>query len=135
MTFVLDASVTLGWYLPDERNDYANRILRRLAEEAAIVSGIWHIEVANGLLVAERRGRISAPDIPRIHSLLSVLPIAPVGPALDSALGPVLVVARTYGLSAYDASYLELALREGHPLATLDRNLRAAARKSEVALA
>jgi predicted nucleic acid-binding protein len=104
VTFVLDASVTLGWYLPDERNDYANRILRRLAEEAAIVSGIWHIEVANGLLVAERRGRISAADIPRIHSLLSVLPIAPDEPALDSALGPVLVVARTYGLSANDAS-------------------------------
>jgi predicted nucleic acid-binding protein len=134
VTFVLDASVAVGWCLPDERNDYTNRILRRIADEPAIVSAVWALEVANGLLVAERRGRLSAAEIPRLHTLLSTLPIQAYEAALDPALGPVLAVARTHTLSAYDASHLELAMREGLALATIDQNLRAAALAAGVAL-
>jgi predicted nucleic acid-binding protein len=135
MPLVIDASVTLAWCLDDEQSEYADVILKRVSEDSAMVPSVWPIEVANGLLIAERRGRLSAPEIPRLHSLLSDFPIHAEEPALESALGPVISLARTHDLSAYDASYLELAMREGIPLATLDDALRAAAGKSGVALA
>ncbi len=135
MSLVIDASVTLAWCLEDEQSEYADGILQRVSEDSALVPSLWPIEVANGLVVAERRGRLKAAEIPRIHSLLSVLSINAEEAALGSALGPVLTVARTHQLTAYDASYLELAMREGLALATADRDLRAAARSSDVPLA
>jgi predicted nucleic acid-binding protein len=127
VTFVIDASVTLAWALEDEPNDYADRIFRRLPDEPAVVSSVWPLEIANGLLVAERRSRVSSAEASRVHAILEDLPIAIDSLSLDIALGPILALARSEDLSAYDASYLELAMREGFPLATVDDRLRAAA--------
>ena len=121
--------------MPDERDHYANAILRRLSDDLAIVPSIWMLEVANGLLVAERRGRLTAADMSQAHGILAGLPIKARDLSLDAALGPVLALARQENLSSYDASYLELAMREGVPLATVDDALRSAAGRVGVALA
>jgi predicted nucleic acid-binding protein len=135
LTFVVDASVTLGWCFPDESNPYPQKVLQRLRDNPAIVSSVWPLEIANGLLVAERRGRVTAADLVQAHEILMDLPISADDTSLDAALGPVSTLARRYNLTAYDASYLELAMREGLPLATLDESLRAAAGQAGVELA
>ena len=127
MPFVLDASVTLAWSFRDEQQAYSHRVLRRLDSDSAIVPAIWLSEVANGVLGAERRGRFSAADMASVFGVLEDLPIEWSGLTLDQALGPVLDLARAQGLTAYDAAYLELAMREGLPLATQDEDIRAAA--------
>ena len=134
MPFVLDASVALAWSFRDERNAYAHRVLRRLEDDPALVPAVWMLEVANGLLVAERRGRFTAADVAQVYGVLADLPIEWSDLTLDQALGPVLDLARARGLSAYDAAYLELAMREGLPLATQDEALRAAAQRVGVPL-
>ena len=124
MTFVLDASVALAWLFPDERTAYTEMVRSRLASGAAIVSAVWPLEVANGLLVAQRRGRVSHPEV---LQLLLQLPITVQSLSQAHAWGQVLAIARSQNLTAYDASYLEIALREGLPLATQDTDLLAAA--------
>jgi predicted nucleic acid-binding protein len=135
MPLVVDASVTLAWCLHDEQSEYANGILETVSRDSALVPALWPIEVANGLIVAERRGRLRAAEIPRLSSLLATLPIELTNATLDGALGPVLALTRDQGLSAYDASYLELAIREGLALATVDGKLRAAAESAGVTIA
>lgn len=132
--FVLDASVALGWCFGDEELAHAERVLHRLATEPAIVPAIWLLEVANGLAVAERRGRLTAADVGRVRTALAALPIELDVPSLDRVLGDVLELARAEGLSAYDAAYLELAVRLGCPLATADHGLRTVAAKVGVGL-
>jgi predicted nucleic acid-binding protein len=135
VTFVVDASVTLSWHLDDEPNAYSDKILGRLASESALVPRLWCLEIANGLLIAERRGRITAAHSSHVHQALANLPITADDLSLDLALGSILSVARFQNLSAYDASYLELAMRGGLPLATLDEKLRTAAVAAGVPLA
>ena len=135
MPFVLDASVALAWSFRDEQNAYAHRMLRRLEDDPAVVPVVWLLEVANGLLVAERRGRFTAADVAQVYGTLADLPIEWSDLTLDQALGPVLDLARAHGLSAYDAAYLELAMREGLPLATQDEALRASSQRVGVPLA
>jgi len=135
VTFVLDASVVLSWHLDDEPNSYADTILARLASEPAVAPNIWPLEVANGLLIAERRGRLTTAGTSRVYQDLSDLPIAVQHVPLESAQTSVLALARDQRLSAYDAAYLELAMREGLPLATLDDGLRAAGGRVGVPLA
>ena len=135
MPFVLDASVALAWSFRDEQNAYAHRMLRRLEDDPAVVPVVWLLEVANGLLVAERRGRLTAADVAQVYGTLADLPIEWSDLTLDQALGPVLDLARAHGLSAYDAAYLELAMREGLQLATQDEALRAATQRVGVPLA
>jgi predicted nucleic acid-binding protein len=135
MPFVVDASVVLGWYFEDEVSEYADRVFEQLTEDSrALVPSIWPLEVANGLLVAERRGRLSSAKVARTAELTSQLPVSihDVGPEL--AFGPVLDLARAHRMTAYDAAYLELAMREGLPLATQDEALRAAAQRVGVPL-
>jgi len=134
MPFVLDASVALAWSFRDERNAYAHRVLRRLEDDPALVPTVWMLETANGLLVAERRGRFTAADVAQVYGTLADLPIESSDVTLDQAMGPVLDLARAHELSAYDAAYLELAMREGLPLATQDAALQAAAQRVGVAL-
>ena len=93
----------------------------------AIVPAIWHLEVANALLVGERRGRCEQADTSSWTAFLSSLPIAVDEHSGARVLGDVLALARAQNLSAYDAAYLELALRRGLPLATLDKRLKTAA--------
>lgn len=127
MNFVLDASVALSWCFEDEGDGYADEVLGALDGGEAVVPALWLLEVANGLLVAERRDRIDAADVRRALRLLEALPIAvdPVGRGRSFQVTPLL--ARTHDLSAYDAAYLEVAIRCAVPLATLDGRLREAA--------
>jgi predicted nucleic acid-binding protein len=131
MAFVLDASVTLSWGLEDEDNAIADLASQRLNTEPARVPAIWWFEIRNVLLINERRQRISEQDTATFLRALSALSIeidrAPAG-------GAILALARSRRLTVYDASYLELALREALPLATLDRQLVAAARLEGVPL-
>ena len=120
---VVDASVTLAWVFRDETSEYANRILRGAVRDTILVPAHWILEVANGVLSAERRGRLSAIESANCLSLVQKLPITIDGKGAEMAISNTLLLARTYGLTTYDAAYLELCLREGVPLATLDSDL------------
>jgi predicted nucleic acid-binding protein len=131
---IVDASIALAWCLGDEADDYAERMLDRVARETAVAPAHWPIEVANGLRSAERRGRLSTDELPRVGKLLNDLGVEIVPVELNTAFW-ALDTARTHDLSAYDAVYLDLALSRGLPLATLDGPLAAACRKAGVELA
>ncbi len=125
--FVLDASVTLAWCFEDEETAQTRDLLYRMPRYTAIVPAIWPLEIANVLLIGERRQRLSQAHAAQFLQLLQSFAIT-VDPAPSSlALGGILALGRAYGLSAYDASYLELAMREHLPLATLDARLESAA--------
>jgi predicted nucleic acid-binding protein len=135
MAIVIDASVALAWFFPDEESHDADRILDIVERDGAIVPAIWALEVINGLLAAERRGRISRSEATRALELASRLELSTVPTDIEEAMGDVYALAREHGLSAYDAAYLQLAMREGLALATLDGRLRTAANEAGVALA
>jgi predicted nucleic acid-binding protein len=124
---VLDSSLTMAWYLEDEESKYADAVLDALPRREAVVPPLWPYEVANGLWIAERRGRTTATHIQRALALLQPLPIRVDLTSHERARGQVLTLARQEGLTCYDAAYLDLAMRDGLPLATLDRQLREAA--------
>jgi predicted nucleic acid-binding protein len=125
---VVDASVALAWCFPDEASEYADGVLVALEGRTAIVPAIWALEIANGLLVGERRKRVRQPDVRRFVELLRGLRITEHSQAVADTVGNVLPLARDYGLSAHDAAYLDVAVRQGAPLATLDNALRKAGR-------
>ena len=127
MAFVVDASVALAWCFADESGAAADEVLARLHEDDAIAPAIWPLEVANGLRSAELRGRLDEADIPGVRRLLAALPITVEVLGLERALGEVLPLARALQLTAYDAAYLDLALRTGLALATVDDYLAQAA--------
>ncbi|MEI2649642.1 MAG: type II toxin-antitoxin system VapC family toxin [Dermatophilaceae bacterium] len=124
MAFVVDASVTLTWLFEDESMPAAELVHDRLASEQAVVPSLWRHEVSNALVVAHRRGRISAADIDRFSALLEQLPIQEIDPA---PIAEVSRLALGQGLTAYDAAYLHVSVSRGLPLATLDARLGAAA--------
>jgi predicted nucleic acid-binding protein len=127
---VVDASLALAWFLQDEQDSYADGVLASLQTDTiAHVPTIWAYEIANALTVAERRGRISESDSGRVLTLLRALPIE-LGEAPPSGVvDRVIDMARRHGISAYDAAYLELAVRLDARFATLDKPLRAAAER------
>lgn len=131
MPFVVDASVAACWLLPDERHPVATLARNRLVADFALVPRIWWFEMRNLLLVNERRGRLDPADSDRAIAILRRLPIEFDQQIDESSL---LAIARARRLTAYDAAYLEVARREGLPLATLDATLAAAARAEGVAL-
>ena len=131
--FVLDASVTAAWCFADEATDASRALHESLAERSAAVPSLWHLECANLLLVAERRRRISSTQCAELFELLEMLPVQ-TEPEVERVHGPIVRLARAYRLSVYDATYLELAIRLGVPLATRDRELRKAARSAGVPL-
>ncbi len=132
MPFVLDASVALAWCFVDETTAETEAILDRLADDAAIVPPLWEFEVANALLVAERRGRLSEFQTARFVELLARLPIHV--DMTSSDMAKLLALGRQHELSAYDSSYLVLAERDGIPLATRDERHRSAATRAGVPL-
>lgn len=132
--FVLDNSIVMSWCFQDEASDYADAALDSLEASEAIVPSVWPLEVANVLLVAERKRRLSRADTARFVSLVRSLPILVEDETPDRILGEIPALARDYGLSSYEASYLDLSIRASLPLATLDRDLRRAARRCGVAL-
>lgn len=132
--FVLDASVTLAWAFRDEMNPYTAAVLRSLATEEAFVPSVWPLEVGNGILVAERRGRLTQAETVQFLTLLRHLPIQLEAETAERVLRETISLARERGLSTYDASYLDLAMRVGVPLATQDQDLREAAARCGVQL-
>jgi len=131
--FVLDCSVSAAWCLKDEASHEARRYLDLLGEGEAFVPALWTVEMTNVLVHAERRNRITAEDAALALDLLERLPIVIVD-AGTSVMRRVRAVACRHGLTAYDASYLDLALERQLPLASLDRTLRTAAKAARVSL-
>ncbi|MCK6527488.1 type II toxin-antitoxin system VapC family toxin [Myxococcota bacterium] len=130
-SFVADNSVIVAWAL-DEGSDYADRVLERVRVHRPIVPSVWPLEFANVLAVAERKDRLSGPDPARARDLVLSLGITVVPEPPGRVSSEVLALAREEGISSYDASYLDLAIREGLPLATLDARLRAASLRKGV---
>lgn len=127
---ILDASTTLSWAFDDEAGNYADAVLEFVTENHALVPSLWKYEIANGVLVGLRRARLSIDEAIAFSQDLAVMDIQ-----VDaSATEPVTLLAEAFeiGLTAYDAAYLMLARETGLPLATQDRALIRAARKSGV---
>ena len=130
MKFVLDASVALLWFVPQTNPagvDYADVVLTALKQSQAVVPSLFVLETANVVAKVESKGIMSEADSQRFITLLGQLNIATDQATMTHALGDTLSLARRYKLSAYDAAYLELALRTGLQLATLDADLARAA--------
>src|SRR5262245_28531596 len=125
-SFVLDSSVSLAWCYPDEKAPYPQDVLDALSSGEAIVPCLWPLEVANALLVGERRKRSTQADTTNWIRFLNSLPITSDEETMARTWSDILSLARERDLSVYDAAYLELALRRGLPLATLDDKLRSA---------
>jgi len=127
-TIVLDASVAVAWCFEDESSSYSEGVLDLLSTGTEVLSpAIWPFEVANALLVAERRKRIKMAQVTALLRRIAGLPVSIEPIVTNSAFNQILSIARQNNLTEYDASYVELALREGLPLATLDGELRTAA--------
>lgn len=128
MRFVLDNSVTMRWLFGDGSRDdlgYAERILELLGDTGtvALVPAIWALEAANVIARADARSLITEARSREFLTLLQDMAIEPDRETFDHAFEETLHLAQRYALSAYDAAYLELSLREGIPLATLDNDL------------
>lgn len=134
MPFVLDASVTLAWGFEDEQTAAADAILALLEHDEALAPAIWPLEITNAFLMGERHGRIQPAEVLRFFELLRSLPVTVESPSVERARGTILDLARQHEINCFEASYLELAIREGIRLATLDRQLARAARRSGVLL-
>jgi predicted nucleic acid-binding protein len=124
---VLDSSVALTWFLPRQRTARTNALLIQTAEQGALTTSLWPIEIANVLLIYERRGQMTAAERSRALSEYSKLPIATDDQTAARAWSTAFELALAHKLTVYDAGYLELSLRTGLPLATLDQVLSKAA--------
>lgn len=125
--FVLDCSLTVAWFFEDETCQYAQLVEDSLPDAAAIVPSLWPLEVANALLMGERRKRATEAKVTAFLDLLAALPISVDDATAARAWQSSLHLARSHRLSVYDAAYLELSIRQRLPLATLDDHLAAAA--------
>jgi len=134
MSFVLDSSATLAWIYADEATSSIQQVFERLIATGAWVPGLWRLEVANVLEMGVRKGRHSAEFRDETLADLELLPIH-IDPETDHrAWRETLRLAERHRLTLYDAAYLELARRRSLALATLDRDLRKAARAEVVPL-
>ena len=134
MSLVIDSSMTLAWYFEDERTEASLAVLRQVADAGAIVPALWRLEVLNGLLVAVRRRRIDRAYMDMSLADLQSLVIA-IDPGTNhQAWSATLRLCDRFGLTPYDAAYLELAQRRQLPLATFDDALMRAARTDKVPL-
>ncbi|HEX3119991.1 MAG TPA: type II toxin-antitoxin system VapC family toxin [Candidatus Acidoferrum sp.] len=134
-TLVLDASVFLSWLFPDEENEWSKQLVFNLGEEdRVVVPAHWLVEIANALLVGSRRKRIKTEQIAAFLGQLAIIPVE-----IESALSledaeRVAALGAKHSLSAYDAAYLDLALRKNVALGTLDGALRNASMTEKVRL-
>jgi predicted nucleic acid-binding protein len=126
MSFVLDSSAALSWCFADERTPAAMELLDRTAEQGAVTTALWPLEVVNGLLTAERRGRVDPASRERLVGFLRNLPITLDGETAAQSWDATLRLAERFRLTLHDAAYLEASLRLALPLATLDLALREA---------
>lgn len=129
MNFVLDCSIAMTWFFEHEANKETDALLERLGgSENAVVAQHWVLEITNVLLSAERSKKKTAADAIHFLTLLSKLAIESDVHTQHYATTTTLALGRRHKLSSYDAAYLELAIRLGLPLATLDNDLRKAAK-------
>ena len=127
MSFVVDASIAVAWCFEDQSSPAVDALLDRVRDAGAIVPSLWHLELANVLLMAERRGKITGADAAVRLELVSALPVTVDHATAARAWREILTLARAQELTAYDAAYLELAVRRNCPLATRDKALKDAA--------
>jgi predicted nucleic acid-binding protein len=133
--FVLDASVAVAWCFEDESTPFTEGVLDLLSAGTEVLTpAIWPFEVANALLVAERRKRLTVAQVTALLRRMAGLPISVESIEAGRVFEQILSVARQQNLTEYDAAYLELALRTGLPLATLDGKIKQAARLVDVGL-
>jgi len=135
VNFVLDNSVTMRWFFGDgkpQELSYAGKVLDAMKTASAIVPVTWGLEVANVIARAEAKGLVTEARSETFLEMLEGMDIEADAVTFDHAMSHTLQLARRYKLSAYDASYLELSMRLGLPLATLDQDLQKAAKKTGV---
>jgi predicted nucleic acid-binding protein len=126
--FVLDASIVLTWCFPDEDSRRAEETSERIAAgERVAVTAFWRYEILNALLIGERRKRLSQELVKTFIEDLNRLPVDVDEASAATVFVSTQVLCRKHGLTPYDAAYLEIAIRFGYPLATVDANLRRAA--------
>lgn len=133
--FVLDNSIAMRWLLASDKSadqKYAELVLKSLIEANALVPNLWHLEAANVLLGAEISGDLDTGEIEGFISQLENLPIQLDLLTAHQAFSRTFALARAFKLSSYEAAYLELAIREGVPMATLDKKLLKSAKKAGV---
>lgn len=130
--FILDCSVTMSWCFEDESSPYADEVLLSLKQTRALVPSLWTLEVANVLLMAKRKNRLTESKMVRFTHLLSQLPISIDENPLD--MKHILFLADTHQLTSYDTCYLNLALTHGLPIATLDEKMREASQRAGIEL-
>ncbi len=133
--FVLDNSVAMRWLLESNKvldQNYAENVLKSFTSNDALVPNLWHLETTNFLLRAEKQKEITIGETEGFISQLENLPIQVDTLTAYQSFSRILTLGRAYNLSSYDAAYLELAIRESIPLATLNKNLIKAAKKSAV---
>ena len=131
---VIDSSIALTWCFEDEATSETDSLFEQVSEEGAVVPSLWHLELINVLLMAERRRRITTQEVTARLSLISTLPIVTDHETTARAWNDILSIARVEGLTTYDATYLELALRLGAALLTKDAELARAAHRRGVAV-
>ena len=135
MDFVLDNSVAMRWVLKTSKKIdqvYSKSVLLSLSKSNALVPNLWHLEATNVLLSAEKRRELSVGEVERFMVQLENLPIVADPLTSNQCFNHISALSRAYNLSSYDAAYLELAIRETIPLASLDKALRKAAKKAHV---
>ena len=123
MSFVIDNSVALAWCFEDEQTKAIMALLDRVTEAGAVAPQLWPVEAVNGLLTAERRGRINGTTRRILTGFLEQLPISPEDETAQRLWAKTADLAEHHRLTSYDATYLELALRLGLTLATSDKLL------------
>lgn len=126
--FVVDNSVVMAWCFEDATSSYADAVLDALSAGEAFAPAIWPLEVGNVLLAAERKRRLSEASVVRFLALLRSLPIIVEQETPERMLTDIVSLARAHDLSTYDASYLDLTMRLGLPIATQDASLSRAAK-------
>jgi predicted nucleic acid-binding protein len=132
MTLVLDASMTIAWLFEDERTEAAHEVMTMVVTTGAVVPSLWRLEIANILRNAVRRGRCDEAFADRTLSRLGRFRINIDDETDRHAWGPTRKLSREQELTAYDAAYLELAIRKNLPLASCDHDLIAAAQRLSV---
>jgi predicted nucleic acid-binding protein len=133
--FVLDNSVAMRWFIPcnkEQDQAYSREVLNSFSSSSALVPNLWHLEVVSAFLGSERRGENTEGQIESYLIKLDKLPIFVDPLTVHNAFSRTLALARAFNLSSYDASYLELAIRESLPIVTLDKKLKKASMQSNV---
>ena len=126
---VIDSSVTLGFLLKDEQSDFALNVFEAIENAAeTLVPNLWWVETANGLLMAERRKRISQTETSEALQIIQMLGVQTDNETSAQVVHETVSLARQHGLTVYDATYLELTMRRNATLATADKQLEKAAR-------